>query len=203
VGLTGLILTKMDGDARGGAALTVRAATGVPIKFIGVGEKPDALEPFHPDRLASRILGMGDMMTLIEKAEKTFDEKKAKEIEKKMRSATFDLEDFLEQLQQVKNMGSLSQLAEMIPGISSLARRAPTEVDDSKLKAIEAIIFSMTPDERHNPNIIDGSRRRRIACGSGTKPQDINQLLNQFRQTQKLLKQIDSKKGFNPLSLFK
>ena len=203
VGLTGLILTKMDGDARGGAALTVRAATGVPIKFIGVGEKPDALEPFHPDRLASRILGMGDMMTLIEKAEKTFDEKNAKEIEKKMRSATFDLEDFLEQLQQVKNMGSLSQLAEMIPGISSLARRAPTEVDDSKLKAIEAIIFSMTPDERHNPNIIDGSRRRRIACGSGTKPQDINQLLNQFRQTQKLLKQIDSKKGFNPLSLFK
>ena len=203
VGLTGVILTKMDGDARGGAALTVRSVAGVPIKFIGIGEKPDALEPFHPDRLASSILGMGDMLTLIEKAEKTFDEKKAKEMEQKMRSATFDLEDFLDQLQQVKKLGSISQIAEMIPGISKLARQAPSEVDDSKLKKIEAIIQSMTPAERHNPAIIDGSRRRRIARGSGTTPQDVNQLLNQFRQTQKLLKQIDSKRGFNPMAVFK
>ena len=203
VGLTGVILTKMDGDARGGAALTVRSVAGVPIKFIGVGEKPDALEPFHPDRLASRILGMGDVLTLIEKAEQTFDEKKAKEMEQKMRSATFDLEDFLDQLQQVKKLGSISQIAEMIPGISKLARQAPSEVDDSKVKKIEAIIQSMTPAERHNPAIIDGSRRRRIARGSGTTPQDVNQLLNQFRQTQKLLKQMDSKKVFNPMALFK
>jgi signal recognition particle subunit SRP54 len=203
VGLTGVILTKMDGDARGGAALTVRSVAGVPIKFIGVGEKPDALEPFHPDRLASRILGMGDVLTLIEKAEQTFDEKKAKEIEQKMRSATFDLEDFLDQLQQVKKLGSISQIAEMIPGISKLARQAPSEVDDGKVKKIEAIIQSMTPAERHNPAMIDGSRRRRIARGSGTTPQDVNQLLNQFRQTQKLLKQLDSKKVFNPMALFK
>jgi signal recognition particle subunit SRP54 len=203
VGLTGVILTKMDGDARGGAALTVRSVAGVPIKFIGVGEKPDALEPFHPDRLASRILGMGDVLTLIEKAEQTFDEKKAKEMEQKMRSATFDLEDFLDQLQQVKKLGSISQIAEMIPGISKLARQAPSEVDDSKVKKIEAIIQSMTPAERHNPAIIDGSRRRRIARGSGTTPQDVNQLLNQFRQTQKLLKQMDSKRVFNPMALFK
>jgi signal recognition particle subunit SRP54 len=203
VGLTGVILTKMDGDARGGAALTVRSVAGVPIKFIGVGEKPDALEPFYPDRLASRILGMGDMLTLIEKAEQTFDEKKAKEMEKKMRTATFDLQDFLEQLQQVKKMGPLSQIAEMIPGISKLAKKSSAAVDDSKVKTIEAIIRSMTPAERHNPNLIDGSRRRRIAKGSGTTPQDVNQLLNQFRQTQKLLKQIDSKRGLNPLALFR
>jgi signal recognition particle subunit SRP54 len=203
VGLTGVILTKLDGDARGGAALTVRSVAGVPIKFLGVGEKPDALEPFYPDRLASRILGMGDMLTLIEKAERTFDEEKTRELEKKMRSATFDLEDFLEQLQQVKKMGSITQLMDMIPGMSKLARQQPGEVDDSKLKKIEAIIRSMTSEERRNPSIIDGSRRRRIARGSGTTPQDINQLLNQFRQTQKLLKQIDSKKGFNPMSLLK
>jgi signal recognition particle subunit SRP54 len=146
---------------------------------------------------------MGDVLTLIEKAEQTFDEKKAKEIEQKMRSATFDLEDFLDQLQQVKKLGSISQIAEMIPGISKLARQAPSEVDDSKVKKIEAIIQSMTPAERHNPAMIDGSRRRRIARGSGTTPQDVNQLLNQFRQTQKLLKQIDSKKVFNPMALFK
>jgi signal recognition particle subunit SRP54 len=200
VGLTGLILTKMDGDARGGAALSIKSVTGIPIKFIGIGEKVDALEPFHPDRIASRILGMGDMLTLIEKAEQVMDEKKAKEMEKKLRTATFNLEDFLDQLQQVKKMGPMSQLIEMIPGLSSLARRLPEGVDEKQLKRVEAIIFSMTPEERQHPEILDGSRRRRIARGSGTSPQDINQLLNQFRQAQKLMKQLDSGKARQLLS---
>jgi signal recognition particle subunit SRP54 len=195
VGLTGLILTKMDGDARGGAALSIKSVTGVPIKFIGTGEKVDAFEPFYPDRLASRILGMGDMLTLIERAEKVMDEQRAKEIEKKLRTATFDLEDFLEQLQQVKKMGPLSQLIEMIPGLSSLARRLPEGMDEKQLKKVEAIIYSMTKEERQHPEIIDGSRRRRIAQGSGTTPQDINRLVNQFRQAQKLMKQLDSRKA--------
>ena len=203
VGLTGLILTKMEGDARGGAALSIRSVAGVPIKFIGIGEKADALEPFHPDRLASRILGMGDMLTLIEKAEVAFDEQKAKEMEKKLRTATLDLEDFLEQLQQVKKMGPMSQILEMIPGVSRLAPKLPTEVDDSLLKRVEAIVLSMTPEERRNPSIIGGSRRRRIARGSGTSPQDINQLLNQFRQTQKMMKKLGSKKGLGLLSKLK
>ena len=203
VGLTGVILTKMDGDARGGAALTVRSVTGVPIKFIGIGEKPDALEPFHPDRMASRILGMGDMLTLIEKAESSFDERKAKEMEKKLHKGAFDLEDFLDQLQQVKKMGPLKQLTEMIPGMSALSRKSSQEVDESQMKKTEAIILSMTPMERRNPNIIDGSRRRRIAKGSGTTPQDINQLLNQFREARKMLKQLDSKRGMKSLSTFK
>jgi signal recognition particle subunit SRP54 len=203
VGLTGLILTKMEGDARGGAALSTKWVTGVPIKFIGIGEKVDALEPFYPDRLASRILGMGDMLTFIEKAEKTLEEQKAKEMEEKWRTATFDLEDFLEQLQQIKKMGPLDQLVEMIPGISSLARQKSVEVDDRQLKKVEAMIFSMTPEERHNPHIIDGSRRRRIARGSGSTPQDINQLLNQFREAQKLMKQLDSKKGLRLPSMFR
>lgn len=197
VGLTGLILTKLDGDARGGAALSMRSVTGVPIKFIGVGEKPEALEPFHPDRLASRILGMGDMLTLIEKAEKTFDEQKAKQMEKKLRTATFDLEDFLDQLQQMKKIGSLSQILDMIPGMSKLAPRLPQDMDDTMVKKVEAMIYSMTPEERHDPVIIDGSRRRRIARGSGTTPQDINQLLNQFRQARKMMKNLSGKKGFD------
>ena len=195
VGLTGLILTKMDGDARGGAALSIKSVTGVPIKFLGTGEKVDAFEPFHPDRLASRILGMGDMLTLIERAEKVVDERRAKEIEKKMRTATFNLEDFLEQLQQVEKMGPLSQLVEMIPGLSSLARRLPEGMDEKQMKKVEAIIFSMTKEERRHPDIIDGSRRKRIARGSGTTPQDINRLLNQFRQAQKLMKQLESRKA--------
>lgn len=190
LGLTGLILTKMDGDARGGAALSIKAVTGVAVKFIGTGEKLDALETFHPDRLASRILGMGDMLTLVERAEKTFDEERARKLEKKVRHATLDLEDFLGQLREMQKMGSMSQLVEMIPGLSSVARRAPDAVDEGRLKVIEAVILSMTPQERRNPEIIDGSRRRRIARGSGTTPHEINQLLNQFRQTQKLMKQM-------------
>ncbi|HJX69652.1 MAG TPA: signal recognition particle protein [Dehalococcoidia bacterium] len=203
VALTGLILTKMDGDARGGAALSIKSVTGVPIKFIGTGEKVDAFEPFYPDRLASRILGMGDMLTLIERAEKVFDEQQAREMEKKIRTATFNLDDFLEQLQQVKKMGPLSQLIEMVPGLSSLTHRIPQGVDEKQLKKVEAIIFSMTPEERRHPNIIDGSRRKRIARGSGTTPQDINQLLNQFRQAQKLMRQLDSGKARQLLSMLK
>lgn len=188
VPLNGLILTKMDGDARGGAALSIRWVSGVPIKFIGIGEKVDAFEPFHPDRLASRILGMGDMLTLIEKAEAVFDEQQAKELKKKVQSAAFDLGDFLSQLRSVKKMGSVSQLMEMMPGLSKLASRLPEGTEENQLKKVEAIILSMTLEERSNPAIIGGSRRRRIARGSGTTPQDINQLLNQFSQMRKLMK---------------
>jgi signal recognition particle subunit SRP54 len=186
--LTGLILTKMDGDARGGAALSIRWVSGVPIKFIGVGERVDAFEPFHPERLASRILGMGDMLTLVEKAEKAFDEKQAKELEKKVRTASFNLDDFLSQLREVQKIGPLAQILEMIPGLPRLAGRQPDGTEEKQLQKIEAIILSMTPEERHNPAIIDGHRRRRIAQGSGVKPQDVNQLLNRFHQMQKLMK---------------
>lgn len=199
LGLSGLVLTKIDGDARGGAALSIKAVTGVPVKFIGTGEKPDDFEIFHPERLASRILGMGDMLTLIEKAEKTFDEEQVRKLEKKVRHATLDLEDFLGQLKQMQQMGSFSQLVEMVPGLSSIAGRFPDAMDDRKLKKIEAIILSMTPQERRQPEIIDGHRRRRIARGSGTTPQDVNQLLNQFRQTQKIMKQMARGKGIGSL----
>ncbi len=188
VGLTGLILTKMDGDARGGAALSIKFVTGVPVKFIGTGEKANALEPFYPDRLAARILGMGDVLTLIEKAEKAFDEKQAKQLEKKMRTAEFNLEDFLLQLRQIKKMGSLTQLVELLPGFSKFASSIPQGDEENRMRKIEAIILSMTQEERRNPAIIGGSRRRRIAKGSGTTPADINQLLNQFYQMQKLAK---------------
>jgi len=188
ISLTGLILTKMDGDARGGAALSIRWVSGVPIKFIGIGEKVDAFEPFHPDRLASRILGMGDMLTFIEKAEKAFDMQQAKELEKKVRTAKFDLDDFLIQLREIQKMGPLTQLIEMLPGLPKWAGRLPDGTEEKQLKRIEAIMLSMTPEERHNPAIINGSRRRRIARGSGTTPQDINQLLNRFQQMQKLMK---------------
>lgn len=188
VGLTGLILTKMDGDARGGAALSIKFVTGVSVKFIGTGEKVNALEPFYPDRLASRILGMGDVLTLIERAEKAFDEQRAKQLEKKMRTAEFNLEDFLWQLRQLKKMGSLTQLVELLPGFSKLASSIPQGGEESQMRKIEAIILSMTPEERRNPAIVNGSRRRRIAQGSGTTTRDINQLLNQFYQMQKLAK---------------
>jgi signal recognition particle subunit SRP54 len=195
VGITGLILTKMDGDTRGGAALSVREVTGVPIKFIGTGEKPDALEPFYPDRLASRILGMGDILTLIEKAQAEYDAEQARAMEKKLRTATFDLEDFLNQLQQVKRLGPLEQVLGMIPGLGQAMRQQQVQVNEDDLKHIEAIIRSMTPMERHNPDIIDSSRRRRIARGSGTAIQDVNALLTQFRQMQKMMKMLTGGSG--------
>jgi len=188
IGLTGLILTKMDGDARGGAALSIRFVTGVPIKFMGIGEKVADLERFYPDRLASRILGMGDMLTFIERTEKAFDKQQAKQLESKIRTTGFDLEDILGQLHQIKKMGSLSQLVEMLPGFSKLAPDSPDGEGEARLKKIEAIVWSMTGDERRNPEIINGSRRRRIAHGSGTTPQDVNRLLKQFYQIQKLTK---------------
>ena len=205
VSLTGLVLTKLDGDARGGAALSVTRVTGVPIKYVGVGERADALEQFHPDRMASRILAMGDVMTLIEKAQDAVDEKQAKELERKFRQATFDLGDFLEQIQSVKNMGSLSQIMEMIPGMNQLSKKLPIgALEDGQVRKVEAMIRSMTPDERRRPEIINGSRRRRIAKGSGTTPQDINQLLNQFRQTQKLVRQMSrSRNPANLMNMFR
>ena len=191
IALTGLILTKLDGDARGGAALSITSITGVPIKFIGIGEKADALEQFHPDRLASRILGMGDVLTLVEKAQKGVDEDKARELERKLRNATFTLEDFLEQLYQVKQMGPLGQLLDMVPGAGALKGKLSAEdLDEGALIKSEAIIQSMTPEERSNPAIIGGSRKKRICRGSGTLPQDVNQLLNQFRQMQKMMKMM-------------
>ena len=195
IGLTGLILTKVDGDARGGAAISMRAVTGVPIKFLGTGEKTHALEPFHPDRLASRILGMGDVLTLIERAEQTFDEEQAKQMERKIREASFDLEDFLEQLRQVKQMGPLTQLLEMIPGMRGLSQQVSAEATDDQFKHIEAIILSMTPQERRNPRIIKGSRKKRIASGSGTSVQEVNMLLSQFRQMQRMMKQLGKGRG--------
>ena len=196
VPLTGLILTKLDGDARGGAALSVTQVTGVPVKFIGVGEKVDALEPFYPDRLASRILGMGDVVSLVERAQEAVDETKAKELERKIRRASFDLEDFLDQLQAVKRMGSFGQVMEMIPGFSMMSKHLPQEAfDEGQVKRVEAIIRSMTPQERQNPQIIHSSRRRRIAAGSGTQPQDVSRLINQFRQAQKLMKRMASGRG--------
>jgi len=195
VGLTGLILTKVDGDARGGAALSIRAVTGVPIKFLGVGEKTNALEPFHPDRLASRILGMGDMLTLIEKAEATFDQEQARKMERKLRTASFTLEDFQDQLQQVKRMGPISQLLEMIPGLGAVSKQISPETTDRQMKRIEAMIGSMTREERRHPGVINASRKRRIAKGSGTSVQEINQLLRQFQEMQRMMKQVASGKG--------
>jgi signal recognition particle subunit SRP54 len=194
LGLTGLILTKMDGDARGGAALSIKFVSGVPIKFIGVGEKSSSLEVFYPDRLASRILGMGDVMTLIEKAEQTFDKQKMQQLEQKLRKSEFDLDDMLEQMRQLKKMGSFTQLVEMIPGFSKLTKGISDKESLDKTKKIEAIILSMTAEERRNPDLINGSRKRRIAKGSGTTPSDVNQLLNQFHAIQKMSKMISKGK---------
>ncbi|MEW6326178.1 MAG: signal recognition particle protein [Thermodesulfobacteriota bacterium] len=193
LGLTGIILTKMDGDARGGAALSIKAVTQKPIKFVGVGEKLDALEPFYPDRMASRILGMGDVLTLIEKAQATLDAKKAVELEKKIRKESFTLEDFRDQLQQIKKMGTLEQLIGMIPGLNKIKSLQGLRPDESELVRIEAIINSMTKAERNNYTIINGSRRRRIAQGSGTSVQDVNKLLKNFAHMQKMMKKL--KKG--------
>jgi signal recognition particle subunit SRP54 len=190
--LDGLILTKMDGDARGGAALSVVATTGKPILFVGVGERLDALEAFHPDRMASRILGMGDILTLIERAEQTVSAEQAAELERKLRKQQFTLADFLEQLRQVRQMGPLDQLLEMIPGFAR-AKMPGVSVDEKQLKRIEAMIQSMTPQERSQPAVIDGSRRRRIAAGSGSSVQDVNRLLKQFDQVRRLMRHVDDR----------
>jgi signal recognition particle subunit SRP54 len=192
VPITGLILTKVDGDARGGAAISMREVTGVPIKFLGAGEKLDALEPFHPDRLASRILGMGDMLSLIEKAGESVDQQEAAKMTRKLVKGEFDFEDFLKQLQQIKKMGPLGQLLEMVPGLGRISQNLAPEVTDVQMRRIEAIIHSMSAEERRDPKLINGSRKRRIARGSGTTVPEINDLLNQFRQMQRLMKQMGS-----------
>ncbi|MBE7010201.1 MAG: signal recognition particle protein [Ruminococcaceae bacterium] len=187
--VTGVIMTKLDGDTRGGAALSVKAVTGKPIKFVGVGEKLSDIEEFHPERMASRILGSGDVLSLIEKAEQAIDAKSAAALEEKLRKNQFDLEDFLDQLQQMKKMGPLSQLVRMIPGVDAKALEN-VDLDDGRTKRVEAIIQSMTKKERHNPSIINASRKKRIAAGSGTEVQDVNLLLRQFEQMQKMMKQF-------------
>jgi signal recognition particle subunit SRP54 len=206
LGIDGIILTKMDGDARGGAALSIKSVTQKPIKFIGVGEKLDALEIFHPERMASRILGMGDVLTLIEKAEATFDESKAKELEKKIRKDSFTLEDFRDQLQQIRKMGSLESILGMIPGLSKkMAGMGGLQVDERELVRVEAIINSMTPRERVNFLVINGSRRLRIANGSGTTVQDVNQLLKRYAEARKMMKrftQMEKKGGRGRMPFF-
>lgn len=204
LGVTGLILTKMDGDARGGAALSIRSVTGVPIKFIGTGEKVDALEPFYPDRLAQRILGMGDIQSLVERAREQTDEEDAMRLQDKMIKGKFDLEDFLDQLQKIKKMGPLSQILEMIPGIGSQLKQAKAEISDDDYKQIESIIQSMTPYERQYPDRIEFSRRKRIARGAGRNPSDVSQLLKQFGEMQRMMKQFGkmAKKGKMPKGMF-
>jgi signal recognition particle subunit SRP54 len=192
--ITGVVLTKMDGDTRGGAALSVKYITGKPIKFVGTGEKLDALELFYPDRMASRILGMGDILSLIEKAEAAYDEKNAKELEKKIRESTFTLDDFLMQMRQLKKMGNLDQLLGMIPGMNTGALK-DKHIDEDQMKRTEAIILSMTMKERVNPDVINGSRRKRIALGSGTTVEDVNKLLRQFDQMKKMMKQFSGANG--------
>jgi signal recognition particle subunit SRP54 len=193
--LTGLILTQMDGDARGGAALSIRSVVGVPIKFIGTGEQLDALEPFYPDRLAGRILGMGDVVSLVERAQQQMTEEDSQRLEEKVLEGRFNLEDFLDQLQQIKKMGPLSQLLDMIPGIGQAMRQSQVQITDDQYKHVEAMIYSMTPQERRNPDIIKPSRRRRIAAGSGTTSDEVNQMLNQFRQMQRMMAQMGAMAG--------
>jgi len=188
--ITGVVLTKLDGDTRGGAALSIRSVTEKPIKFVGMGEKMDALEPFHPERMASRILGMGDMLTLIEKAQASVDEEKAKELEQKFRTASFTLDDFLDQLGQVKNMGPLDELLKMMPGANKIKGINNLQVDEKQIGHVEAIIRSMTTKEKEQPEIINAGRRRRIAKGSGTTVQEVNRLLKQFEEMKKMMKQM-------------
>ena len=207
VPLSGLILTKMDGDARGGAALSIRDVSGIPIKFFGTGEQLNMLDVFHPERLSSRILGMGDIQSLVEKAQATMGDTNLEAIEKKIKTASCDLDDFLIQLQQVRKMGPMSQMLDMLPGIGQLKKKMGNQdlnVDEDRLTRVEAIIYSMTFEERQSPSIINGSRRRRIAKGSGTTAQDINQLLSQFKQMQQMMKQF-SKPGsrFSGKQMFK
>lgn len=209
LGITGTVLTKLDGDTRGGAALSIRSVTGTPIKFAGMGEKLDALEPFHPDRMASRILGMGDVLSLIEKAQANVDEKQAQEASKKLMSGEFTLDDFLDQMQQIKKMGPLQDILGMLPGMGNMKGLKDVQVDDKQIGRVEAIIRSMTPHERREPKVMNSSRRRRIASGSGTSVQEVNRLLNQFAEMQKMMKQLPGfakkmgkkkgKKGFGGL----
>ena len=203
--ISGVVLTKIDGDTRGGAALSVKYITGKPIKFIGTGEKLDAIELFHPDRMASRILGMGDVLSLIEKAEAAFDEKNAKELEKKMREQTFTLEDFLDQMRNLKKMGNLDQILGMLPGMKTGALK-DAQIDENAMVRTEAIILSMTKKERTYPETINGSRRKRIALGSGTSVEEVNKLLKQFEQMKKMMKQFSNmgrggRRGFGGLKL--
>jgi len=198
LGLDGLVLTKLDGDSRGGAALSVKAVTGCPVKFVGMGEKLEALEPFYPDRMASRILGMGDVLSLIEKAQETFDMNQAKEMEKKLRKDDFTLDDFLNQMQQIKKLGSLEQIMGMIPGMGDIKKKLgdrELDLNGKEMRQVEAIIRSMTPKERANTNIINGSRRKRIATGSGTRVQDVNRLLKQFEKMRKMMKKVKKMQG--------
>ncbi len=212
LGLDGVILTKLDGDARGGAALSVKAVTGCPIKFVGMGEKLDALEPFHPDRMASRILGMGDVLSLIEKVQETFDAQEAKKMEKKLQKADFTLDDFLAQMQKVRKLGSFEQILGMIPGMGAIKKQLEgqdIDLNGKEVRRIEAIIKSMTPKERLDTSIINGSRRKRIALGSGTRVQDVNKLLKQFNEMKKMMKQVKKMqkgkkgKGFSGLGSMK
>jgi signal recognition particle subunit SRP54 len=195
VPVTGLVLTKIDGDARGGAALSIASVSGIPVKFLGTGEKSDALEVFHPDRLAGRILGMGDVLTLVERAQEVVDVAQAQKLEQKLRKAEFTLEDMLEQLQQVQKMGPIGQLVSMIPGMGNMAKEAQDAVDRGDMKRTEAIIRSMTPRERRDPTILNASRRRRIAAGSGTNLTEINKLVKQFGDMQKVMKQLSGMRG--------
>ncbi|CAN5832066.1 signal recognition particle protein [soil metagenome] len=197
--VTGLVLTKIDGDARGGAALSISAVTGLPVKFMGTGEKSDALEVFHPDRLAGRIMGMGDVVTLVERAQESFDAKQAEKMAEKLRRNDFTLDDFLEQMQQVKKMGPLGGLIEMIPGLGGAAKQAQQAIDRGELARVEAILRSMTPKERNEPAILNGSRRRRIARGSGTSLQEVNRLIKQFGEMQRLMRQMQARGGRWPL----
>lgn len=198
LGLDGVVLTKLDGDARGGAALSVKAVTGCPIKFVGMGEKLEALEPFYPDRMASRILGMGDVLSLIEKAQESFDMEEAKKMEKKLRKADFTLDDFLSQMQQVRKLGSFEQIMGMIPGLGGLKKKlgdVDMDLNGKEMKHIEAIIYAMTPRERADVTIINGSRRKRIAVGSGTRVQDVNKLIKQFSEMRKMMKKMKKMQG--------
>ena len=192
LGIDGVVLTKLDGDTRGGAALSVKKITGKPIKFAATGEKLSDIEEFHPERMASRILGMGDVLSIIEKAEETFDAEEALKMEKKLRKQKFDLEDYLAQLRQIKKMGSFSSILKMLPGMGNLKN---IQIDDKEFDKVEAMICSMTPEERRNPKILNGSRRQRIAKGSGTKVQDINKFMNSFEMTQKMMKKLTNNKG--------
>ena len=196
--VTGIVVTKMDGDARGGAVLSIRAVSGLPVKFIGTGEKSDALEPFYPDRFASRILGMGDMLGLIERAKESISEEDVQALEKRMKSKQLDLEDFLAQFQRIKKMGPMNQLLDMIPGLGNVKRQLKTDqLDDGFWNRAEAVVYSMTPEERKHPEIINGSRRKRIAAGSGTTPQEVNRLLNQWKEAKKIMQTFaNNRSGF-------